>query len=285
MTSRRYPGESTGAVGGRPVAVEPDAPHIPGAVAHRTGTPRTPRPPVPVPVPSGPATVHLVGAGPGTPALLTRRAVRLLAGADVVVADRRSHEPIVALAPAAAERIYVGLGADRDALPTDEVVELLADHARAGRSVVRLKSGDPCICSRGGEEAAGLAGRGIPCVLTPGVSAGFAAPLAAGVDRGRTVTVVSGDRDPVLAPVAWEELAAEDATLVVLTGRASQGRIAARLMAGGLPSGVPAHVVSHAFRPGAAVVATTLAGLGATRLRPPAAFVVPTGRGAGRAHP
>jgi uroporphyrin-III C-methyltransferase len=256
---------------------------VPGAVGYRTGAPPDPDPGAPDR--SGPATVHLVGAGPGTPALLTRRAVRLLGGADVVVADRRSHEPIAALAPAGAERVYVGLGADHDALPTAEVVELLAGHARAGRRVVRLKSGDPCICSRGGEEAAGLVERGIPCELTPGVSAGFAAPLAAGVGRGRTVTVTSGDRDPALAPVHWEALAAEGATLAVLTGRASQGRIAARLMAGGVPPGVPAHVVSHAFRPGAAVVATTLAGLGSTRLPPPAAFVVSTGGGGGRAHP
>jgi siroheme synthase len=226
-------------------------------------------------------TVDLVGAGPGDPLLLTRRAARLLAEADVVVADRPSAGPVLALARAGAERVYVGRSPEGPAWPTEAIADLLADRARAGRRVVRLKSGDPFVCSRGAEEMAALAARGVDCAVTPGVTTATAAPLAAAVTRGATVTVASGDRDPHAAPVPWEALADPAATLVVLTGRAQQGAIAARLAAAGLPGDTPAAVVHAAGRPGTRVARTTLDGLGATRLPPPATAVI----GGGRAHP
>jgi siroheme synthase len=229
---------------------------------------------------SGPA-VHLVGAGPGDPLLLTRRAARLLAEADVVVADRHSAAPILALARPGAERVYVGRTPEGPAWTTDAIADLLAARARAGLAVVRLKSGDPFVCSRGAEEAAALAARGVPADVTPGVTAATAAPLAAGLARGTTVTVASGDRDPYAAPVPWDALADPAASLVVLTGRAQQGAIAARLVEAGLPADTPAAVVHAAARSGTRVAATTLAGLGATRLPPPAAVVI----GADGAHP
>jgi siroheme synthase len=227
------------------------------------------------------AVVHLVGAGPGDPLLLTRRAARLLAGADVVVADRPSAAAVLALARPGAERVYVGRTPEGPAWPTDAIADLLAARAGAGLRVVRLKAGDPFVCSRGAEEAAALAARGVPVAVTPGVTAATAAPLAAGLSRGTTVTVASGDRDLRAAPVPWEACADPETSLVVLTGRAQQGAIAARLTAAGLPADTPAAVVHAACRPGTRVVATTLAGLGATRLPPPAAMVI----GGGRAHP
>jgi uroporphyrin-III C-methyltransferase len=240
--------------------------------------------------------VDLVGAGPGDPLLLTRRAARLLAAADVVVVDRPSLDPVLALAPPTAERVHVGRTGDGPAWPLDDVADLLATRARAGCRVVRLKSGDPFVCSRGAEEMAALAARGVACVVTPGVTAATAAPLAAGAPRGATVTVASGDadRDPVAAAVPWEAVADPTASLVVLTGRAAQGAIAGRLIAAGLPATTPAAVVHGAGRAGTRVVPTTLAALGATRLPPPAAFVVgpavaPDGiqgsRGSHGAHP
>jgi siroheme synthase len=229
---------------------------------------------------SGPV-VHLVGAGPGDPLLLTRRAARLLAEADVVVADRHSAAPVLALARPGAERVYVGRTSDGPAWTTDAIADLLAARARAGLAVVRLKSGDPFVCSRGAEEAAALAARGVPVDVTPGVTAATAAPLAGGLARGTTVTVASGDRDPYAAPVPWEALADPDASLVVLTGRAQQAAIAARLGEAGLPGDTPAAVVHAAARPGTRVAATTLAGLRTTRLPPPAAVVI----GGPRAHP
>jgi uroporphyrin-III C-methyltransferase len=231
-------------------------------------------------------TVDLVGAGPGDPLLLTRRAARLLAEADVVVADRPSLAPVVALARPGAETVYVGRSGQGRAWDAGAVADLLAARARAGRRVVRLKSGDPFVCSRGAEEVAALAERGIACRVTPGVSAATAAPLAAGTPAGSTVTVASGDRDPRAAPVPWEDLADPAASLVVLTGRARQGAIAARLTAAGLPPDTPAAVVHGAARPGTRVVTTTVAGLGATRLPPPAAVVIgPHPEGRPGAHP
>jgi uroporphyrin-III C-methyltransferase len=218
--------------------------------------------------------VHVVGAGPCDPLLLTRRAARLVGEADVVVADRPSLDPILALAPARAERIHVGRTPAGPAWALDAVAELLADRARSGERVVRLKSGDPFVCSRGAEEVAALAERGVRCLVTPGVTAATAAPLASGLAAGATVTIASGDRDPYAAPVPWDALADPAASLVVLTGRAQQGAIAARLAAAGLPPDTAAAVVHAAGRPGTRVAATTLAGLGTTRLPPPATVVV-----------
>jgi uroporphyrin-III C-methyltransferase len=225
--------------------------------------------------------VHLVGAGPGDPLLLTRRAARLLAEADVVVADRPSAAPVLALARLGAERVFVGRTPEGRAWSTEAIADLLAARAEAGLLVVRLKSGDPFVCSRGAEEAAALATRGVSVSVTPGVTAATAAPLAAGLTRGTTVSVASGDRDPHAAPVPWAALTDPDASLVVLTGRAQQGAIAARLADAGLPGDTPAAVVHAATRPDTQVASTNLAGLGSTRLAPPAAVVI----GGSRAHP
>ncbi len=228
-------------------------------------------------------TVHLVGAGPGDPLLLTRRAARLLAAADVVVADRRSLDPIVALAPPAAERVFVGRVDGRPAWDTDAIADLLADRAAAQptATVVRLKSGDPFVCSRGGEEMAALVARGIQVEVTPGVSAATAAPLAAGMPRGRTVTILAGNDDPVYPVTDLAALADPDSSLVVLVGRSRQHHLAATLMAAGLAAGTPAAVVHAATRPGARTVHTTLEHLGDHRLPPPATVVI----GPARAHP
>lgn len=231
--------------------------------------------------------VHLVGAGPGDPLLLTRRAARLLGEADVVVADRHSTDPVVALARPDAERCYVGRTPEGDAWPLHKVVDMLEAHAAAGRTVVRLKSGDVFVCSRAAEEAAALLARGVRVVTTPGVTSATAAPLAAGVVPavGARVTIASGDDDPAAAPVPWDDLADPGSTLVVLTGRAHQRTIAGRLADAGLSGATPASVVHAAGRPGTQVAATDLAHLGATRLPPPAAVVIGPMIGDARAHP
>jgi siroheme synthase len=156
------------------------------------------------------------------------------------------------------------------------IVDLLAGHAAAGRQGVRLKSGDQCVCSRAAEEMAALVAQGVRVTTTPGVTAATAAPLAGGVVPvpGRRVTIASGDDDPVSAPVDWEALADPGSTLVVLTGRAHQAAIADRLIAAGLSVTTPAAVVHAAARPGTRVASTNLAGLGTTRLPPPAAVVI-----------
>lgn len=238
--------------------------------------------------------VHLVGAGPGGPGSLTRRAARWLASADVVVLDRPSLDAVADLAPAAAERVHVGLvRGGSGAWPTAEVVALLADRARAGRSVVRLKGGDPFLCSRGGEEALALAGLGVDVQVAPGVTSATAAAAASGLYRGPAVTVVSGNHDPEGPEVDWRavgRVADGRGAVVVLTGRAHQRQIADGLLAAGRPSGWPAAVVHGAGRTDQEVVPVALAEVGTTRLPPPAALVVggdpvPEVPGGGRAHP
>ncbi|MEA2684896.1 MAG: uroporphyrin-III C-methyltransferase [Actinomycetota bacterium] len=229
-------------------------------------------------------TVHLVGAGPGNPMLLTRKAARLLAAADVVVLDRRSLDGIAALAPPAAERIFVGRTDGHPAWTTSAIADLLADRARAHNGapiVVRLKSGDPFVCSRGGEEMAALVARGVHVDVTPGVSAATAAPLAAVMPHGRSVTVLAGNHDPVYPDTDLAALADPDASIVVLVGRSRQGAIATALLAAGLDPATPAAIVHAATRPDAQVVHTTLDRLGDHRLPPPATVVI----GPARAHP
>lgn len=218
--------------------------------------------------------VYLVGAGPGDPMLLTRRAARLLAQADVVVLDRRSLAGIAALAPAGAERHFVGRTADGPGWETEQIVELLADEAAAGRVVVRLKSGDPFVCSRGGEERLGLLERGIGCEVVPGVTAATAAPLAAGLPRGRTVTILAGNDDPRYPAIDISTLADPLGSLVVLTGRAQQGMLGAALMAAGLSPFTPASVIHAATRPGQRTVTCALSDLGGCLLPAPATVVI-----------
>ena len=125
--------------------------------------------------------VYLVGAGPGDAGLLTMRGAELLRRADVVVYDALVNRELLALAPEAAEVSFGGkLPRDR-AIPQDELNRLLAEKAGAGKTVVRLKGGDPYIFGRGGEEAAGLHRDGVPCEVVPGISSIIAAPRSAGI--------------------------------------------------------------------------------------------------------
>ena len=218
--------------------------------------------------------VRLVGAGPGDPLLLTRRAADLLAGAEVVVVDRRSLDAVADLAPPAAERCFVGRTEAGPAWETERIVDLLAERASRGLEVVRLKSGDPFVCSRGGEERQALLERGVACDVVPGVTAATAAPLAAGLARGRSVTILAGNDDPRYPALDVGSLADPTASLVVLTGRARQGPLAAALVAAGLDPATPAALISAATRAEERVVTVALGDLGRTRLPPPATVVI-----------
>ncbi len=236
-----------------------------------------------------PVTVHLIGAGPGDPDLLTVRAAELVRTADVVVSDRPSSDPVVALAPPGAERVLVGkVPADpgppavaaRRALPQDEVCRLLVDLGRSGREVVRLKSGDPFVAARGGEEALALQEAGVPFTVVPGISAGIAAPAFAGIpvhvrQLSRVVTVLAGNTDPEYpGEVDWDALARLDGTIVVLTGRSRIRRIAGHLLAAGMPDDTPVAAISAAGRAGAQeTIRGTLTAL-PPRLPAPVTFVI-----------
>lgn len=224
-------------------------------------------------------SVILVGAGPGDPELLTVAAGRALEGAEVVVYDRPSAEPLVALAPPEVERHVVGLAPGQRGLPQAEVNALLVELGRSGRTVVRLKSGDPFVASRGGEEAAALRDAGIEVRVIPGVSSALAAPAAAGIplmlrQLSVTCTIVDGNDDPEHGtPPDWEALARLGGTLVILTGRGRIRRVAARLIAAGASADTPIAAISGASRPEQLIVRGTLSALPAP-LPPPVTFVV-----------
>ena len=224
-------------------------------------------------------SVHLVGAGPGDPALLTAAAIDALREAEVVVYDRPSLDEVVALAPPGAARHRVGLAQGERALSQDGVNALLIELGRTYERVVRLKSGDPFVASRGGEEARALRAAGVEVRVTPGVSSALAAPAAAGIplmlrQLSVTVTVVDGNDDPEHgAPPDWEAIARVGGTLVILTGRGHIRRIAARLIAGGLDPDTPIAAISAGTRAHQRVERGTLAALPAP-LPPPVTFVV-----------
>jgi uroporphyrin-III C-methyltransferase len=195
-------------------------------------------------------TVFLVGAGPGDPDLLTVRAARLLAAADVVVHDALVGSGVMDLIPTGVELIDVGKR-PRQAVPQDLINTLLVELGRQHDVVVRLKGGDPFVFGRGGEEAIALARAGVDFETVPGLTSAFAAPLAAGIPvthRGvaAAVTIVTGHRRHGEPDVDWQALARVGGTVVVLMGVAERGVIAAELMAGGMPGGTPAAIVESA---------------------------------------
>ena len=224
-------------------------------------------------------TVHLVGAGPGDPGLLTRRGAELLARAEVVVHDRLVPAAVLALVPPGALLLDVGKEPGRPRAQ-EEINALLVEHGRAGRTVVRLKGGDPFVFGRGGEEVQALEAAGVPVEVVPGVTAAFAVPAAAGVPvthRGlaSAVTVVTGRvGDPGAGGVDWEALARGGGTLVVLMGMAHRAEIAERLVAGGRSPDTPVVVVERGTTPAQRSVRTDLAGLAAVELGAPATVVV-----------
>src|SRR3954466_3585918 len=165
--------------------------------------------------------VHLVGAGPGDPGLMTRRSLELIASADTILYDRLIPAGALAGARPDAELVYVGKEGGGPQVDQAETERLLVERARAGRRVVRLKGGDPFVFGRGGEEALALREAGIPFEVVPGVTAGVAAPAYAGIpvtQRGMAsaVAFVTGHEDPAKAAsdLDWPALAAFPGTLV-----------------------------------------------------------------------
>lgn len=225
-------------------------------------------------------TVHLVGAGPGDPDLVTVRGAGLLARADVVIYDRLIAHSLLDLAPAGAERIDVGKKPGQPARQSD-INALLIEHGGAGREVVRLKGGDPFLFGRGGEEAEALRAAGIPYDVVPGVTSAFAAPAAAGIPvthRGlsTSVTVVTGHVGDPSAPggVDWHALARAGGTLVVMMGMADRARIARALIDGGRPRDTPVSVVHWGTTDRQRTERTTLEGLAGVDLPAPCTIVI-----------
>jgi uroporphyrin-III C-methyltransferase len=224
-------------------------------------------------------TVHLVGAGPGDPDLLTIKAARLLGEADVVVHDALVDPAVLALVSPAAELIDVGKRPGRP-VPQELITELLVQLGRRHRCVVRLKGGDPYVFGRGGEEALGLQAAGVEVEVVPGITSAVAAPALAGVPvthRGlaASVTVVTGHRRVGDEEATdWEALARVGGTVVVLMGVAERAAIAARLMVGGRSPDTPVAVVERAGTPAQRVLRGRLDELAGLEVSPPATIVI-----------
>ena len=199
-------------------------------------------------------SVALVGAGPGDPELITVRGLRLLQQADVVLYDNLVNERIVGYSRRDAERVYVGKRRRFAGVRQEAINELLLEHASAGRSVVRLKGGDPFIFGRGGEEIETLATHGIDCVVVPGITAALGAASYAGIplthrDLAHSVRFVTGHRVHDEVNLNWPELIDPTQTLVIYMGLLGLDEICAKLIANGLPPETPALLIERATLP------------------------------------
>lgn len=208
--------------------------------------------------------VTLVGAGPGDPELLTVRAARLIASAEMVVYDRLVGEAVLDMIPPHARRIDVGKETGRHSMPQDEINRLLVDLAALGEDVVRLKGGDPFIFGRGGEEAEALAAAGIPFEVVPGITAAAGCAASAGIPlthRGvaESVRLVTGHRqDDGDLDLDWNSLADPRCTLVVYMGVASAERLAGSLRGAGLAGETPVAIIERGTTPHQRNLFTTL---------------------------
>jgi uroporphyrin-III C-methyltransferase len=212
-----------------------------------------------------PGEVWLVGAGPGDPGLLTLRAADALRRADLVLHDSLPGRAVLRLIRPGADVVNVGKRKGQESVPQARINARLAAGARAGLRVVRLKGGDPFLFGRGGEEAAFLDAAGIPWRIVPGVTAGTAAPAAAGIpltQRGlaSAVTFVTGHDESGAVPAStdWDALARTGGTIAAFMALSRIDEIALRLLAARPAASTPVAVISQASLPGQAVLRTTL---------------------------
>ena len=230
-------------------------------------------------------SIALVGGGPGDPELITVRGRRLLAHADVVVADRLAPPELLAELPPDVEVIDAAKVPYGRAMAQEAINDVLIDRARAGKFVVRLKGGDPFVFARGYEEVLACAEAGIPVTVVPGVTSAIGVPALAGVPvTHRAVNhefvVVSGHVAPDHPDslVNWPALAALSGTIVLLMAVERIGLFATALMDGGRPGETPVLVVQHGATTRQRVLRTTLAGAAeemvAQGIRPPAIIVI-----------
>jgi len=229
--------------------------------------------------------VHLVGAGPGDPELLTLKGRRVLEEAEVVIYDRLVSEEILGFVSPGAELVFVGKETSFHSCPQEEINQLISRHARRGKRVVRLKGGDPFVFGRGGEEAAHLAEEGIPFEVVPGITAAIGVGAYAGIpltDRrySQAVTLVTGHRmkGEGLEEINWAALAELGHTIVFYMGVANISEITRKLIDFGRPPSTPAALVSRGTMPGQRTVLGTLSDISMRckeeGVKPPALLVI-----------
>jgi uroporphyrinogen III methyltransferase/synthase len=223
--------------------------------------------------------VYLVGAGPGDPELITLKAQRVLASADCILYDHLANAELLDLAPATAERIYVGKKKSDHALSQEEICALLVDRGKRGQNVVRLKGGDPYLFGRGGEEAEALADAGIRFEVVPGVTSPLGIAAYTGVplthrDHTSVVTFITGHD---VLKIDWSKVGTSE-TLVIFMGLSQFEDIAQRIIAGGRAASTPAMAVRWGTRADQDVLTGTLETLPRLiherSLKPPATVIV-----------
>ena len=203
---------------------------------------------------TSPVVVHIVGAGPGDPELLTLKAFRLIQNADVVYYDRLVSDEIMDLVRRDADRISVGKSKGDHSVPQPEIHEMLIASAKDGKRVVRLKGGDPFIFGRGGEELQAVASAGIEVQVVPGISSALGCAATSGVplthrDHAQTLTFVTGHAKAGGVPnLDWESLAKPAQTVVVFMGVGTSGAISDHLIAAGRSAETPVAVIENGTR-------------------------------------
>jgi uroporphyrinogen III methyltransferase/synthase len=194
--------------------------------------------------------VYLIGAGPGDPGLITVKGLACLKKADVVVYDYLANEQLLGATREGAERVYVGKRAGGHTLAQEKINALIIEKAREGKTVARLKGGDPFIFGRGGEEAEDLAQAGISFEIVPGVTSAIAVPAYAGIplthrDFTSTVAFITGHEDPAkeTSKISWDKISTGAGTLVLLMGVGNLPLIAAELMKNGRDPETPVALI------------------------------------------
>ncbi|WP_292385330.1 uroporphyrinogen-III C-methyltransferase [Methanoculleus sp. UBA430] len=228
---------------------------------------------------------YLVGSGPGGLGLMTIRAREVIDTADVVLYDQLPGEEILATLPEDAERIDCGKYGGSHTLEQDEIEVLMVERVKAGKTVVRLKGGDPFLFGRGGEEIETLREHGIRVEVVPGVTSAIAVPEMVGIPvthrrYASQVTFITGHEDPTKPESAldWEVLSRLKGTLVILMGVKNLPAIAAALTANGKDPATPVAIIERGLRPDQRVTVGTLADVAekarAAGVRPPAVIVI-----------
>lgn len=229
--------------------------------------------------------VYLIGAGPGAPDLLTFRALRLMQQADVIVYDRLVSPEILDLARRDSEKIYVGKQRQYHALPQESINTLLADLAKAGKRVVRLKGGDPFIFGRGGEEIETLMQQGINFQVVPGITAASGCATYAGIplthrDHAQSCTFVTGHLKNNSINLNWTQLAAPNQTIVIYMGLVGLERICQALIEHGSSKDLPVAIVQQGTTSNQRVITGTLETLpdkvAGQDIKPPTLIIIGT---------
>jgi len=229
--------------------------------------------------------VYLVGAGPGDGRLITLRAVELLQKADIVLYDRLVSKKIISMIPKKTEKVYVGRAVGDDTTHQNTTNDLMVQHAKSKRHVVRLKGGDPIIFGRGGEEAEFLKDHKVKYEIVPGITSGIGSATYAGIPlthrkHASSVAFVTGHEDPKKKndAVAWRRLARSVDTIVIMMGLSRADAICKQLVAGGMDKRTPVAVIENGTTPKQRMIKGNVTNIAkkikANKIAPPANIII-----------